>query len=448
MLTESDAEKTATRLLEVFKKEKERVDRIDRYVRGDHQKPYTPKNATSEYKLLAERSVTNFLPLVVDVLAQVFFIEGYRPSDKAENTQAWETIWQPNGLDARQAAIYRGALNHGTAYVTVLPGDPVPVVRGVSARRMIAGYADPAEDVWPLFAVRVDPLPDGKQRVRLYDDEAVYELGADTEGGALTFDKVLGEHKAGVCPVVRFTDHLDLDGRARGEVEPLIPIQDRINQTAFDLLIAQTYGSFKVRTIAGLDATKVTDANGNEISPVELSIKRFLTSPDADTKFGQLDESSLSGYIESLDLSVRHIATISQTPPHNLLGQMVNISAEALVAAESGKARKTDELKLGFGESTEQFMRLAASLLGDTVNAEDDSAQVVWRDTEARALSSTADALGKMATMLGVPPQALWERIPGVTLTDVERWKAIAKETDGLAQLTTLLDQQATAAGA
>jgi hypothetical protein len=43
-----------------------------------------------------------------------------------------------------------------------------------------------------------------------------------------------------------------------------------------------------------------------------------------------------------------------------------------------------------------------------------------------------ADAFGKMATLLGVPPQALWERIPGVTAADVERWQALAEQGGAL----------------
>jgi hypothetical protein len=69
----------------------------------------------------------------------------------------------------------------------------------------------------------------------------------------------------------------------------------------------------------------------------------------------------------------------------------------------------------------------------------DTSAQVIWRDTEARSLASTVDALGKLVTMLGVPPQALWERIPGVTQQDVERWKGEAIVNDPLGQLAALM---------
>jgi hypothetical protein len=48
--------------------------------------------------------------------------------------------------------------------------------------------------------------------------------------------------------------------------------------------------------------------------------------------------------------------------------------------------------------------------------------------------------------MLNVPPQALWDRIPGVTRQDVVRWRQMASEGDSLGQLTKLLNTQAAGA--
>src|SRR5690606_41700547 len=55
-----------------------------------------------------------------------------------------------------------------------------------------------------------------------------------------------------VCPVVRFANQLDLEGRTPGEVEPFIPIMGRIDQTTFDRLLIQRHASWKVRTVSGM----------------------------------------------------------------------------------------------------------------------------------------------------------------------------------------------------
>ena len=54
-------------------------------------------------------------------------------------------------------------------------------------------------------------------------------------------------------------------------------------------------------------------------------------------------------------------------------------------------------------------------------------------------MAQYADALGKIASQLNVPPQVLWEKLPGVTQTDVERWREEASElmfADAQAQAT------------
>ncbi len=76
------------------------------------------------------------------------------------------------------------------------------------------------------------------------------------------------------------------------------------------------------------------------------------------------------------------------------------------------------------------MLRLAGKAMGDDAAWADMSAQVKWRDTTPRSLAQVADALGKMAQMLEVPAEELWEKIPDVTDQDLDRWKAAKKKKD------------------
>jgi len=73
----------------------------------------------------------------------------------------------------------------------------------------------------------------------------------------------------------------------------------------------------------------------------------------------------------------------------------------------------------------------------------DVSAEVKWRDHEARSFSATVDALGKAAQMLGVPVRGLWERIPGVTDQEISHWQQLSEEDDSVQRLLDELDRQA-----
>jgi hypothetical protein len=434
VLSPADAVSLATDLYKVHEAEEDHLDRIEDYVEGKHSSVYVPKTARREFQWIVNRSRVNVLPLVVDTLAQSLYVVGYRPARSSENAAPWE-IWQANRMDARQSGVHRAALTYGVSFVIGLPGDPAPVLKARSPKDLTAVYEDVVDDEWPLYALEDTPA---KGRYRLYDATHVYDLLED-DADRFTFLSA-AEHGFGYCPVVRFLNRYDLDGHVVGEVQPLIPLQDQINFTTFGLLMAQQYAAFRQRWVTGMAIPE--DDKGQAIEPLNVAVNRLLVAEDPDTKFGEFGQTDLGGYIESRESTLRHLATISQVPPHNLLGQMANLSAEALAAAEAGQSRKIAERKASFGESWEQVLRMGAAFSGDFESANDMGAQVVWRDTEARSLSSTVDALGKLAQMLGVPPQELWDQIPGVSAQDVERWRATAAEGDSLGQFAAMLDRQ------
>ncbi|MGP3940516.1 phage portal protein [Streptomyces sp. 6N106] len=437
-----------------FASDRERLDRVDRYIRGEHDGPYTPPSASTEYKLLAQRAVSNWMPLLVKTPAQAMAVSGYRRAGvpDGETSPEWKA-WQANRMDSRQTAVHRGGLGSGLAYVTV-QRDALgqPKARGVSARQLFAWYADPASDALPVWALEMPRRPDANNakdvaKGWLYTATSVAEVlvsgGKDatitvvsTTAHGITLNGVP------VCPVVRFAPDIDLEGRVTGVVEPMIPIQDRVNQTVFDLLVAQTFGSFKVRTVAGMAPEFQRDPETGEILydengrakpiPIRADASRFLVAPDADTKFAQLDETPLGGFLDAIEAGVKHLAAVSQTPPHYLLGSLVNLSAEALAAAEAALTRAVTEYQHAMGESWELVLALFGSILGQPYDPE---AQVTWADFESRSLAQTVDALGKAVQMLQVPARAMWSRIPGVTDKDVEEWAQIAEEDNSEARL-------------
>lgn len=434
----------------------ERLEEIDRYYRGKHAGPYMPRSANAEYKLLAERAIHNWLPWVVAAPLQNLQVDGYRPAT-GKGDALWD-VWQANRMDARQGVVHEGALVFGHSYVAVLPETDGPKMVPISAMRIWAAYDDPVSDEFPLYAVQLFESPDSGEltKARYFDDreiiEIVFERSTQADGTVITTPKVAGRkpHSLGVTPVVRFAGNMDLLGRSVGMVQPLIPVSDRVNQTWFDLLITQTFGSFKVRYATGMappldidPATGVvrTDPQTGEplYKPVQFDPTRVMMAEDPDTKFGELSETPLDGFLKALELNVQHMAAVSQTPPHYLLGNMANLSADALAAAESALTRKVDALKQAFGESWESVLRLCAQAIGKTKLAKDRKAQVVWRDTGSRSLAQTADAFGKLVQMVSVPPEALWEKLPGFTQVDIDKFHEYAEKADPAQKMATAL---------
>jgi len=421
-------------MMEIRNREYAHFETISGYAAGRENPVWMPKDARNEYRAIARQSNVNVLPLVIDTIAQSLYVDGFRSVMTGENTGAWAQ-WQANRMDARQTGVHRAALTYGAAYVSVTAGDTSPAWSPYSPRTMTTVYADSVNDEWPEYALIVRPVAGRVEMVLLMPTFRHRLVAKDVHSKPELVES--GVHGVPWTPVVRFLNCYDLDGRARGEVEPLIPLQDQINLTTFNLLMAQQFGAFRQKWVTGYEVPK--DELGRPVEPFKAAVNRLFISDSPDSRFGDFDSTDLAGYLASRESTLRNLATIAQVPPNHLIGQMANLSAEALAAAEVQQTRKVMERRVLFGESWEQAFRLSARLSGVV---EDEAAQVIWRDTEARSLAATVDALGKLTQMLGVPAQELWERIPGVTQQDVETWRAAAAHGDPLGQLTQLLDGQ------
>lgn len=426
----------------------ERLARFEAYYRGRHAPPYVPPTATREYKALLSRCTTNLTRLVIHTMVQRLVVDGYKasPTD-IDNAAPWDW-WQSNGLDARQKALYDEVAKHGYAACLVLPETfrvetddrDGPVIWPVSAREWYLEMQSWADDA-PLYGLKRDRLRDDTWWV--VDDERIFKVRTNPRGPELLViedEDGTGRHGMGVCPLVPFRNQFELTHAPTGEVEPVIPVQDRLNQTVFDLLVATTYSSAPQKWIAGMAVP--TDDAGQPVIDLKAFAKAVWMSDDPSTKFGSLPEANLANIVHAIESCLRVYGLLSQTPPHYLLGDLVNLSAEALLAADTSLAKKIGERQALLGESWEATLRLAARAAGDTDAADDAASQVVWRDTEPRSIAQQVDALSKLAQSLAVPVEALWEKIPGVTRTDLELWRAMQRRD----QLRAAAEQAALAA--
>lgn len=395
---------------------------------------------------LARKSQTNFLPLVLDIFSQSLKVDNYLSGESTPSVWEW---WLRNKMAARQTGINRTALHYGVAYATVLPGlnpqfnDPGVYVRGVSPRQMTALYGDrlewdprvdsPVDDDWPLMALEMDGA-----MIRFYDESAVHFIGVKNMPQsslgwrepvylqASNFEWIESRsHGVGVCPVVRFQDRNLLDGEQElsGVIEPLLSVQKRIDETTFEMLVAQYYSAFVQRYVIGWLPSGQAEALKQAVSDVWYF-------NDKDVKVGQFSAADLKGYLESAASAKRDLAALGQVPAQNLgIDGISNISEATLAGLEASKDRKESEIKTSLGESYEQVLRTCAFITGNEAEAQDFASEVKWQDMSARTFAQVVDGLGKLATMLGVPPEALWEDIPGWTRSKVDRAEKLARKS-------------------
>ena len=471
--------------LNVLLGDRARLLKIERYVRGHHDKPYIPPDATDEFQGIVDRSIINYMPLVLAGPTQTCFVDSIRhgtaeldfgmdPDEYDPNTDPALELspemksWQKNRMDVRQATFVRGLAQYGVINA-LTRFDKKGNVRyeAHSPQRSVCLFEDWINGYDPdyFLIVRQGELDNGHPKMlSLFDEQLEYDIEYTDEDRIILRD--YWEHGNSECPGTRIALQLDLEGRPLGLIEPLFEIQDQINQTNLDMLVVQTYGSFKVKTVTGMAppferwtpqlldrvypmlepddpgyekrleerravqiGSPVTDAAGRRKAlPVNISAKRVLFAEDKDAKWGTLDETPLDGYIAALSEKVKHLFAISQTPSTYAVGEMANLSAEALQAAEIAKRRRDDEIRMALGEGYERMLRLGMELLGELEAANDEAAEVVWRDTDPHSRAAISDALAKDVEALEYPIFAAWEKLPGMTQGELMHTKRLWRQ--------------------
>jgi hypothetical protein len=373
-------------------------------------------------KFLAEAGA-NWCELIVNAVADRLAVTGFRFAGSG-SLDAW-AIWQASAMDADSKLVQKDALVTSSGLVLVQPDDDNPTGVSITAespleatvlyepgnrRRRQAGYKRFSED-HGVTHTEVLILPD--------------EIVTWHPGGAIDVDP----NPAGEVGLIEVVPQPRTFGWPRSELTPCLPIQDRINTTIFARLVATDYGAFRQVWASGVKMAReiMTTEDGQQttkaVRPYDIGVNRLLTNENPAGRFGAIPESTLGGYLSAVEQDVGQMAAITQTPAHYLTGALVNLSADAIKAAEAGLVAKVSDRALFIGEAWEDTIRVALRITGNPA-ADDTAAEVLWRDFETRSIGQLTDSLVKMAT-LGVPRRVLWERY-GASPQEVERWEQLA----------------------
>jgi Phage portal protein, SPP1 Gp6-like len=373
-------------------------------------------------RFLAE-SGANWSELVVNAVAERLSVAGFRFG--AGSDAAW-LLWQANGMDAGSELVQTDALVTGSCPVLVQLDETNP-----------AGVAITGES--PLEACVLYQA--GRRRARLAAYKRFMDADQQTIDYVMTPDLIatwwphdaqpeVTANPAGAVTMVEVVPQPRMAGPPRSELLSVLPVQDRINTTIFNRLVATDYGAFRQVWATGVKLARKVIAGEDGAAaatvverPYDIGANRLLVNERPEGRFGSFPESTLAGYIGAVEQDVHQLAAITQTPPHYLLASMINLSADAIKAAEAGLVAKVSRRALHIGEAWEEIMRLALALIGSPA-ATDVEGEVVWRDWETRSEGQRVDALVKMGS-LGVPRRVLWERW-GATPQEIERWEALA----------------------
>lgn len=437
-LLDTQASEIVRLLHEKLRERQDDIQRFDNYYRGEHPLAFATPEFQAAFGGLFRDFSDNWCGVVVDSTAERLEVRGFRADGAREDDRASWDLWRQQNLDTESNLAFIESLVTGRAFALVWAGDNGAEITFEHPEQAIVAY-EPGSRTRRRYALKAW-AEDGWDMATLYTVDEVWKFQRKGSGEWKPRE-VPNElwpltHSLGSVPMVELANRPRLKGEPASELAPVVPMQDAVNLLWSHLMTASDYAAFPQRMILGAERPiePIMDANGNVTGERAVPVERFRVSrigwlEDPNAKLAEWSAADLSNYTKVIEQAVQHIAAQTKTPPDYLLGSMVNISGDALTAAERSLVSKVRERQQYFGGALREVMRLG-HIANDNPLAAAQIAQgrVMWRDPQYRTESEHVDALMKMKA-LGVPDEAIWERLPDTDQVEIERWKAM--QADG-----------------
>jgi hypothetical protein len=443
------------------------IFKYEDYYEGRHVLTFASTKFRETFGLMLAAIQDNWIPLVIQAATERLEPQGFLfGKEQNGDDEAWR-IWQENSLDADCQLAFIEACKHGESYLLVWP-DEKETPKGIFGRFFARRSTDAQV---PRITVEhpsqmIVRRKAGDRRIR----EAAFKKWQEDDGqvlGTLYLPDSIhyyklgdrweqtgsGTNPLGVVPVVPLVNdphmlpcfpassllyppHLIPQyahvGLGRSDMADAISTIDQVNKLLCDMMVASEMAAYRQRWATGLEVPRDPDTD-EPIEPFKAAVDRLWIAEGEEgqqVKFGEFGATDLTNYTNAIEQRIQSLAARTRTPPHYLLGKVVNASGDALIAAEAGLSSKIKGKKTSFGEGLEEAVRLAFGFMEDD-RADDMSAQIAWGQSEARSETQFVDALVKKLA-LGVPKEQLWADA-GYSPQQIQRFKSMLLD-EGITQ--------------
>jgi hypothetical protein len=394
----------------------------------------------------------NWMTVVVEAMEERLDIQRirFRSEDGEIDEELTARIWSillQNELEELQMDTYNGALVESRSYLLVWPTDDGGArVDYQPAQNMLVSY-HPDDDRVIDRAIKRWITADGGQRLTLYTRDFLYKYKIPPTGNQDPDDVVPRDtgwqpldtsesgdpawplpNPFGEVPIVEFSNR-----GHRSELRDVIPLQDALNKTLTDMMVAQEYQSQKIIYIV----TSNEEPDGGWIAAPgtvwHIQPEVTFDGEVLPVEVGAIDAGNPDGFIAATETFLQHIAAISRTPSHYFYlsskqgGRGDAPSGEALRVAETGLLKKIQALQRLWGLRWIRVARLIAMTQNNFNEETTALGETIWTHPMAHFMSILIEEASDMIERLGLAPQFAWRHI-GLTEEEIE--EALAEGFD------------------
>lgn len=377
--------------IDKFKGAAGRYAKLTRYYNGDHDLCFATEKFRNAFGSLFREFAFNLCAAIVDAVRDKLQITefGVDTGDIAAAEEAW-AIWTANRMNVRSGEIHKEACKTGDAYAIVWPGASGKVTiypnradnctvqydAEVPGRVLWAAkhwqtadkrfrlnmyYADRIERY--ITASKADPspmlpdslVPNSQRPEKFYTlPDAKAFTPFDTDG------KSVIANPYGIVPVFHFANNAGIGSEGVSELANAIPIQDALNKSVLDMIVAMEFASYRQRWAAGIEI-EFDEATGNPIPPFKAGIERLWIAEGGDAKFGDFQQTDLSQFLAVKEGFCMDLAAVTGTPPWYFMQGLSGgfPSGEALRKSEMRFVNKVRDRQASFGQVWDDLIAFA-----------------------------------------------------------------------------------------
>lgn len=425
------------------------------YYQGNHALAFATEKFRNTFGQVFKEFAENLCAPVVDSLSDRLEITGFRSSEaelKTEEVAPTESqiegmpnrpgrkkittedeigdlcqdLWAANRMDERSNEVHLESLKMGDAYVIVWPNDEMePEIWPQDAMQCRVQYdSDNRKKVKRGLKIWWEDEED-RWRLNIYTEFGIAKYIArttavdlpSTDNGWMSYGFVLNPYQT--VPIFHFPCR-----RSRrpgiSELRDIVPLQNALNKSVMDMIIAMEFASFKQRWVIGLELD-VDEETGEPKDPgaKQYGVDRLLAFPDVETKVGQFDATDLGQFLEVQDKFWASASRVSGTPLHYFYITSGDFpSGEAMKSAEARFIKKISDRQTSFGNVWEDVLKFSLRVQGREV-APETTIQTEWVNAAPRSESELADTAVKKQAVGVSRSQNLREL--GYTEEEIER---------------------------
>jgi hypothetical protein len=345
-----------------------------RYVNGPQPLRYSTERLEEAFEDIKTHFEINWCSVIVDATNDRLALSGFNidvPAAQEFMSKTFEALQ----LQLEAQKIHKAALGYTQGYLLIWKnGEEIEAY--YNDPRMCEVFYDPISPKKKIYAAKWFTTADPKvQEITLYYPDRIEHWQAtgkpDTKiskWSAFQKQEPDEANPYGVIPVFEFY--------SEGEITRVLYLQDAVNKTFADMMVAGEFGAFVQRWVI-----TQTDPADLKNSPGTVWWIPAAETEGQGSSVGQFTPTDLTKYLDAMDRLASAMFIITRTPKHYLVNAGANVSGEALIAMEAPFIKKVKWYQKRFDPFWKDAAQFICKLGGYEIPVEE--ILTVWEKSES-----------------------------------------------------------------